>query len=452
MNSPTDPRGIALANAPPEAIQACIDGIEGYNNWRVDTMGHLDAAITAGPDFALPRIVKAWVLHMGRSAALADKVEALRDEAKERLSGAPERDHVLLAALDAAAAGDGIGAATILEAHLEREPADLLAHRLVQFELFWNGRAAWMRDIIERAAPAWDEAVASYHQFLSCRAFSNEEAGHLEAAERFGRRAVEMEPTDVWGTHAVAHVLVMQGRIDDGVRWLESLSGNWGAANQLKHHLWWHLCLFLLERGDHERILDLLTREIRNPDSPLVQAVPDATIDLQNVASLLLRLELRGVDVGDRWQSIADICAARVTNHANAFSNAHDMMVLAATGQWDKANELLASLRGYLAADAGGGNLVNSYRAAGAAVCEAMLAHRRGDYQRVIDLMAPVRHDLSLIGGSHAQRDIFYQVLADAARRLGRKDLVSIFLRDTARIGFDAVQSRTLYRDLAEAA
>jgi len=272
MSDYADSRGQTVSGGNPGAVEACLAGIEGYNHWRLDTMGHLDAAITADTGFALPRIAKAWILHMGRSDSFTSKVHELIAEADVCIDPSNGREVALLSALKTAAHGDGIGAGTLLEAHLEDNPTDLLAHRLVQFELFWNGRAVWMRDIIERAAPYWSDAVEGFHQFLSCRAFSNEEAGHYEAAEGYGRQAVEMQPADVWGTHAVAHVLVMQGRIDDGVEWLEHLCGNWQAANQIKHHLWWHLCLFLLERQEHERILELLITQIRNPESPLVTA------------------------------------------------------------------------------------------------------------------------------------------------------------------------------------
>jgi len=453
MNDYADSRGLAVSGNDPDAVDACLAGIEGYNHWRLDTMGHLDGAIAADAGFALPRIVKAWILHMGRSDSFTAKVHELIAEADGCIDPSNGREVTLLNALKTAARGDGIGAGTLLEAHLEHHPTDLLAHRLVQFELFWNGRASWMRDIIERAAPHWSTAIEGFHQFLSCRAFSNEEAGHYEAAESYGRRAVEMQPADVWGTHAVAHVLVMQGRITDGVEWLESLCGNWQAANQLKHHLWWHLCLFLLEKHEHARILELLASEIRNPESPLVKALPDATIDLQNVASLLMRLELRGIDVGDRWQLIADICEGRITNHANAFSNAHDMMVLAASGRFEQAQALLDSMREYLQGEsAQSGNLAGSYRSAGLALCQGLLAHRKGQYAEVVDALAPIRHDLPRIGGSHAQRDLFYQVLIDAAYRLGRTDLVNLFLHDVRRIGFDRVTDRTLYRDVVRAA
>ena len=78
-----------------------------------------------------------------------------------------------------------------------------------------------------------------------------------------------------------------------------------------------------------------------------------------------------------------------------------------------------------------------------------MAAHRRREYDRVIDLMWPVRRDLHQIGGSHAQRDIFFQVLVDAALRAGRKTEARLLLEDIAGIGFERVPERSLYADAA---
>ncbi len=442
----TDCRGYDLSTASADAARAYDEATHSFACWRTDTIARFDQAAEADPGFACAKLGKGWVLHTGRSDNMRGKILELLEAAAPVLSPDDPREQAYFDALTHAVNGRGIEASTIMEAYLRDHPLDLFAHRVTQFELFWNGRAAWMRDVAERAAAHWDEDTYDYGCFLSVRAFSNEEAGVYGLAEQCGRAAVEIDPADCWGTHAIAHVLVMQGRIDEGVAWLEGLSGNWEAANQIKHHLWWHLCLFLLEGGEHERILELLHTQIRNPDSPLVQAVPDATIDLQNVASLLLRLELRGVDVTAQWPMLATVCAGRVNNHANAFSNTHDMMVLAATGQMAAAEELLRSIRA--TGEDGSDSLRVSYRAAGTAVCEAVLAHRKRDYARVVSLLAPVRHDLPLIGGSHAQRDLFYQLLIHAAAR-AEPGWVPALLDDVRRIGFDGVGARTLYRDVA---
>ena len=374
-------------------------------------------------------------------------MQSLLAAAEPLLADASPREHALATSVRTANAGNLQGGVSVLETYLADNPRDVVAHRLAQFELFWSGESKWMRDIAERAAPAWDEATPDFAHFQAVRAFSNEEAGDYETSERCGRDAVEREPESAWGAHAVAHTLVMQGRAEEGPDFMDALSGNWGKANQIGHHNWWHLCLFLLERGDYERILELLDTKIRNPESPLVKAMPDATIDLQNVASLLQRLELRGVDIGERWSTISEICAGRTQDHANPFSSAHDAMALAAVGRYDLVDSLVDDMKSF--GEEGHGVVGAVTRTIAAPVVEAMAAHRQGQYDRVVDLLWPVRRDLHQVGGSHAQRDIFFQVLVDAAMRAGRKTETRILLEDIASIGFERVAERSLYADAA---
>src|SRR5437762_585188 len=138
------------------------------------------------------------------------------------------------------------------------------------------------------------------------------------ASRRISRRsmpgspAIEIDPGDVWGTHAVAHIMEMQGRHAEGIAWLDELERNWEGAANLVHHLWWHRALFHLERREVDAVLDLYDRRFRNLGSPLTLALPDLYIDVQNAASMLFRLELLGVEVGDRWTEIADKAEARI--------------------------------------------------------------------------------------------------------------------------------------------
>jgi hypothetical protein len=442
----SDHYGFDLSTENATAAATYDRGARSFVAWRADAMDHLDMAIEADPDFAMPKLLKAWILHAARTHKFTSVVQSLLASAEPLLADASSRERTLAASVRTANNGDLQGGVALLETYLADNPRDIVAHRLAQFELFWSGESKWMLDIAERAAPDWDEKAPDFAHFQAVRAFSNEEGGDYDTAERAGRDAVEREPESAWGAHAVAHTLVMQGRVEEGAEFMETLSGNWAKANQIAHHNWWHLCLFLLERGDYERILELLDTKVRNPESPLVKSMPDATIDLQNVASLLQRLELRGVDVGDRWNTIADICAGRIADHANPFSSAHDAMALASVGRYDLVDSLVEDMQRY----GEGHSVIGAVtRTIGAPVVEAMAAHRRGEHDRVVDLMWPVRRDLHQIGGSHAQRDVFFQILIDAAMRAGRKTETRILLQDIASIGFERVTERSLYVDAA---
>ena len=161
-------------------------GVISYTRWRADASGHLDAAIEADANFALPKLVKAWVLQGARDTTFTQPISDLVKDFERCMPATQGREQDLLAALQLARAGKGIESATALESILHKNPTDLLVHQLLHESLFWLGQFDWMRDVIEKATPAWDETSADYDPFLALRAFANEEAGYLEDAERFG--------------------------------------------------------------------------------------------------------------------------------------------------------------------------------------------------------------------------------------------------------------------------
>ena len=208
----------------------------------------------------------------------------------------------------------------------------MIAFRLAHFNNFWLGRPGEMRASVERVKPKWDRDLPGYGMVLSCHCFSLEECGDYAGAEPSGRAAIAIDPGDIWGTHAVAHIMEMQGRHAEGIAWLDELERHWDGGNNLLHHLWWHRALFHLERREFDAVLDLYDRRFRNFASPLTQAQPDLYIDVQNAASMLFRLELAGIDVGNRWSEIADKAEARIGDCLSAFTLPHWMMALAAGG------------------------------------------------------------------------------------------------------------------------
>ena len=79
-------------------------------------------------------------------------------------------------------------------------------------------------------------------------------------------------------------------------------------------------------------MLDLYDQRFRNLAAPL-RSQPDVFIDVQNAASMLFRLQRLGVDVGDRWEELADKAEARIGDCLSAFTLPHWLMALTATGR-----------------------------------------------------------------------------------------------------------------------
>jgi tetratricopeptide (TPR) repeat protein len=400
------------------SISTTVAGVDAFNRalrsflgYDADVAERVQAVQKADPAFALGHCLWGYLMMLSYSrAAVPAAAEACR-AARRHASGATPREQAHVRALERWVVGDVDAALREWEGILAAWPRDVLAVRLAHANYFWIGRGAEMRASLERVAPRWSEAEPGHAGFLACLAFALEESGDYAAAERFGRRAVELDPTEVWGAHAVAHVLEMQRRSEEGIAWLVSLEPHWTGKGAFLHHLWWHRAMFHLARREFDAVLDLYDRRFRNLSSPLVAAMPDFHVDVQNAASMLLRLELRGVPVGARWNELADKAEARIGDHLSVWTLPHWMMALAAAGRESAALSMLNFMKE---------SPSTTVHEVALPVCRAVLAHRRGEHERVRMLMTPLAGRLRELGGSHAQRDVLVQLFSDSTRRAER--------------------------------
>ena len=123
---------------------------------------------------------------------------------------------------------------------------------------FYRGDAINLRARPARSLPEWDGADPLYPHVLALHAFGLEECNLQAQAEEAGRRALALDARSPWAIHAVAHMMEMQGRFDDGASWLRQHQGAWAEGNGYACHLWWHLALFRLEGLDDTGVLRLV--------------------------------------------------------------------------------------------------------------------------------------------------------------------------------------------------
>ena len=280
----------------------------------------------------------------------------------------------------------------------------------------------------DRLAPAWSPDLPGYDCFQSVWAFAHEEAGDTAAAERAIDSAYAIDPTNFFAHHVKAHILEADSRPREGNDWLAQQTGYWPIGNNLVHHLWWHRALMQLDLGERDAVLASYDANIRNLNAPMTKAAPDQFNDLQNATALLWRLEQLGLDVGSRWEELADKAEARIGDSAYLLLPPHLMLALAATGRDEAAARFLAALREQAQQQ-------SRWDAAAIAdvvipACEAGLAHRRGQHARVVALLEPRLDGIRLLGGSNAQRDLFRQILIDSAMRADRRDLVAAMITE----------------------
>ena len=170
---------------------------------------------------------------------------------------------------------------------------------------------------------------------------------------------------------------------------------------------------------------------------------------MQNGASLLKRLELLGVDVGDRWEPLAEYARKRVDDHVLAFTDLHSLMALASADDTATAQTYITSLESFA-------QTPDNYSASLMAdvvvpMCEGVLAFENEEYARAVDALWPLRDRWFGIGGSHAQRDVFTQILIEAAMRAERYEQARALLAQRALLRPNSLGSWQKYATVLQA-
>jgi len=375
---------------------------------RREAAHHLASALLADPEAVPALVLQGFGL---RKLARRDRFAAIEGVLARCPPTDQPRDRALFEALAAWLADDGPGAADRLDAQLTSDPRDLLVMKLAHGVRFMLGDSRGMLRSVERVVAAHDETDANFGFLLGCHSFALEENGSYEAAERAGRRGLELEPNDVWGAHAVAHVMFMQKRHDEGARWLHAFSPRLDGCTNLAGHVYWHEALCLHELGRSDEALDLLDQRI----GPYLDA---DYRDLSNAVSLLFRLQRAGVDVGDRWGRYADFAFEREGDHGSAFADVHYALALAGAGRVEDAARFVASMAAArAAADLGFDATV--MREVGVPLATAIVDLYTGRASEADRVFRALSAEVQRIGGSHAQRALVSWIAAAAAESAG---------------------------------
>jgi len=406
-----DQQGLPLAGSP-ESAEAFDRAVADYWGLTGDPVGTLKQALARDASFALGGVMIAGLFMIGGFPGDHPEVTDAIAAAEVAVAGASARENLHLDAVRAWADGRAPDAIRAWEAILTDWPTDALALRFGQDAYFFTGQPVALRDSVARVLPAWDRDNPLASFVLGAYAFGLEETNELGRAEDAAREALARNPRDAWATHALAHVFETASRQEEGVAFLKSTRANWAPAHFMAGHNGWHLALFLIEQGRADEVLVDYDRFV----GP--KLTDDMTLDRIDAASLLWRLELAGVDVGDRWGPVARAWMAHVDDHVLAFNDLHAALAAARSLERADVTRLRGSLDDYLRKAHGHNPKVTAE--VGRSLIEGVLAFGAGDYASAVEALLPVRYEAIRIGGSHAQRDIVNQTLIAAAERSGK--------------------------------
>lgn len=392
--------------SPTAAMSGINDFAEGFLSYQTRAVNVLETADNY-PDSALANIY-AGMLWMFLERPEAPEKSIPYAQRAERAGGLNVRERGMLALLQAWQRYDHRQVRAIGIQLCAEYPRDLPLLKVVQYHAFNAGDASLMLRLALAAQPHNDH-LAPLHSMV---AFGHEQSHHIAEAEQAAHRALAIDPHEPWAHHALAHVHLSRGTVAEGLALLNASSPSWDGLNSFMFtHNWWHVALFEIARGD-------VSAALRIHDERCWGVQPDYSQDQIGAVSLLARLELAAVDVGDRWQALLPFLETRRDDVIQPFLTLQYLYGLAKAGS-PLSEELLNLIRAQAEAP-----VVEQdrelWRDVGIPAAEGMVAHARGDHERAARELAAVRGELWRTGGSHAQRDLFEQVLLDARLRAGQ--------------------------------
>ncbi|EJW76076.1 hypothetical protein WUBG_13016, partial [Wuchereria bancrofti] len=124
-------------------------------------------------------------------------------------------------------------------------------------------------------------------------------------------------------------------------------------------------------------------------------------LDIVDASSILLRFEMEGISVGNRWKALLPIVKPHLHDHILAFNDAHIRMVIEGCDDNTIRKDHCDSIANFINDNSGDNN--DRTRNFGKSICDAITSYYSGDYHKVVQTLAPIRHNVYSIGGSNAQ-------------------------------------------------
>ena len=423
-------QGLEVTTDSPEAIAAIDSFVD-----QILSMGNnpevIFKAVEADPTSVIANAYAATLYMLAETADSPTQAAPYLKRAYEycdrfalpqRGNRANEREQLYLHSINAWVNGDIDQAIAYHEEIANKYPRDLLNVQVGQKHYLDLGNKQGLLQIVEKVLPANRDNPYIYGML----AFGLEENQRYQEAEAAGRKANEMNRCHPWAHHAIAHVLYSQGRLDEGIAWTESVCDVWENSSFYTHN-WWHTALYYLNKEDFHKVLELYDTRIWG-----TTANKKTALDLINAISLLIQLEMAGVDVSyfhkdsdatdapgqsiaSRWEEIANSVTGHIHEHILGLYDLHYIYALARVGRDEWVEQILDSLQSY--AQTAKPCVQKAWGEVILPAAQGMVAYARGEWATAAALLKLVLPRLHEVGGSDAQRDLFEQIYLDCLIR-----------------------------------
>ncbi len=406
-----DRYGLAVTTNSPTAHQHYVEGLDLALSQNYGAEEKFQLAIEADEGFALAHAGLAFLL-MTRVAVPEAKESA--DRARSVSAGVTRRERQQIEVVAHFVYGENTKSYALLREHMAEFPGDAFLLRLGQrlFILGCSGVGVAnyppvFFDLLKSIEPAYGDDWA----FLGTYAWAHHEIGLFEEGLRLAERSLDLRADNAVAAHSVAHVFFEKGDHNQGSDFLSGWIEGFDRRAQYRVHLSWHQTLFDLANGHYGEVLNRYENDIR----PAVAAKNYAS--LADSASLIWRMHLYGNNPPPApWEELLALAAPAAERPGPAFRDAHAALAFAMAGDDDSLDRLVSGLRDAAAKGS------PATEEATLPLVQGIQAFAHGEYAAAVEHMEPVVPQLTRIGGSHAQREVFEDTLLEAYLRAERFD------------------------------
>ncbi len=359
------------------------------------------------------------LMHMFQSRAARAK-----DTAKYATSlalQATRRERQQVEAISLFIGGQGPKSLALIREHLAEFPRDAimlrLANRLYVTGCSGAGVANFPNELYAMLNGVERDYVDDW-AFLGQYAFAHHEMGYLGESLRLAERSLAARPTSGQASHSVAHVFFETGDHIGGGDFLGDWLSGYDRRAPFHVHLSWHQALFELAQGRYAAAVSLYETDIR----PSV--LQRSAASLADSASLMWRLRIYGGNNPPySVDEIRDQASPVAGQPGPAFRDAHAALAFAASEDECLFQRLADRL---LESSNNGDSLAKEITLP---LVKGIGAFAGGAYGEAVRLIEPVFPQLTRIGGSHAQREVFEDTLLEAYLRAEHYDKAEKMLR-----------------------
>ncbi|XP_061214697.1 tetratricopeptide repeat protein 38 isoform X2 [Neopsephotus bourkii] len=415
--------GLVLSTTSNEACKLFDAVLAQYATWtNNESLGGIEGCLSklkaADPNFTMGHVIANGLelIGTGSSVRLNKELDSAMRTMMMLSKSQPltEREKLHVSALDMFASGQLPKACDLWEQILQSHPTDLLALRFSQDTYFYLGYQIQMRDSVARVYPFWTPDIPLSSYVKGFYSFGLMETNFFDRAEELAHEALAINKTDAWSVHTIAHINEMKAEVRKGLEFMKETETNWKNSDMLACHNYWHWALYFIEK--------IAPRCLSS----------GSMLDIVDNSSMLYRLHLEGVKLGDRWNNVLQLTKKHSRDHVLLFNDVHFLMSSLGAKDHKTTDEILTTLQELAKAPCEDHEL-SLAPSLGLPLCQAFVEFENGNCDKAVDLLYPIRYQLIEVGGSNAQRDVFSQLLIQAAlnsKSQAKQNLARCLLRE----------------------